>query len=663
MQPSKISVVELFEHREQYLIPLFQRGYVWTLADQIQPLWEDLADRMDALSEHRENAQKVGGAEKLAALQKHFLGAIVVGSPDSSNNENVPTREVIDGQQRITTFQLMLIALRDLASALNDEGLDHDLRILTSNAGNYRSKSDRLKVYPTNAGREEMLLLANAGSFKSVATIFPVKGPNKESVQRPLMVQAYMFFYCMLKCLLQGKRFDDPAQGEDGEGVQILAHAVSRSIERDGVPKTAFDDLPLDLAAARLLIETLERCFQIMRLQLDSEDDPQIIFETLNARGARLLPSDLIRNFVFLRAARSKQAYDVDELYNAYWKEFDEKPDVRSGQKGTKFWRKEERQGRFTSSRLDLLLYHYVSLRKCEDIKVGHVFEEFKQWWENSAGVIGDELARITALAKFFETFVAPDQDTRFGLFCRRIRLLDTATLTPLVFHLLEHNGPTEPDFLQAIRDLESYLVRRFICGFTPKGYNRIFLNRVLGEMVIEGQANAATLRAKLLELKGDSQKWPDDTQFKSSWIYHRLYQGSSTKKVRAVLEGLELQARTSIQEFIPRLETLSVEHVMPQKWTPERYPIKLGSAEAETRKQLIHSIGNLTLVTPGFNSSLSNEAFNVKRPEIAHNSSLLLNAYFQQPPFGDIWDEAAIVARAETLLPLALKAWPYPTA
>ena len=69
-------------------------------------------------------------------------------------------------------------------------------------------------------------------------------------------------------------------------------------------------------------------------------------------------------------------------LYENYWREFDEKTDPGSGAKGAKFWKAEERQGRLKNSRLDLLLYHYVGLRKREDLKVAHVFEEFKGWWE-----------------------------------------------------------------------------------------------------------------------------------------------------------------------------------------------------------------------------------------------------------------------------------------
>ncbi len=105
MRPDKLSVPYLFQKSEQYMIPLFQRGYVWTLRDQILPLWEDLIDRMDALTEFKNNSAKVG-SKKLKTWRKHFLGTVVVGEAKGGGREAVPAREVIDGQQRITTALL-----------------------------------------------------------------------------------------------------------------------------------------------------------------------------------------------------------------------------------------------------------------------------------------------------------------------------------------------------------------------------------------------------------------------------------------------------------------------------------------------------------------------------------------------------------------------------
>lgn len=658
MRPSKNSVTDLFTERAQYLIPLFQRGYVWTLTDQIQPLWEDIVDRMDAMREHKANAAMVGGANKLKPLRRHFLGTVVVGGLKGASSEAVGGREVIDGQQRITTLQILLLAFRDLVKPLDDPGLNDDLALLTHNRGRYRDASYQLKVWPTNVGRDVMAALGTLGNVDAVCERYPAKSGDKAKLERPPMVQAYLFFHAMLAAHLRGNRFDDPAPDNKPGEDRTIAQWVIRSIDRDNKVVSPGEGSPLVAERGFELLDALREGFQIMSLELDDEDDPQIIFETLNARGAPLLPSDLIRNFVFLQASRRGEP--VDELYRQGWQHFDEKPDHGAAAKGAKFWKQEERQGRLKNSRLDLLMYHYIGLRKCEDIKVAHVFNEFKDWWDDAERVTAEELGRITRLARHFETFLVPEQNSRFGLFCRRLKLLDVSTVTPLVFYLLEHHKPDSPDFVQAITDIESWLIRRFVCGYTTKGYNRIFLNRLLGEMVAEQRSDAATLRAKMLALEGESQVWPDDNAFREAWISRALYQGRNTSKVRAILEALELAQRGSKQEGLALPDGLTVEHVLPQKWTPANWPIGQDDRDSRTkRERLLHSIGNLTLVTQSFNSALSNASFAEKRPEIVTTSLLMLNTHFQKFGESDAWDEGRIEARAKDMLPLAVKLWP----
>ena len=554
----------------------------------------------------------------------------------------------------------MLLALRDIIMREGDAALCEDVGLLTFNKGSYRNKSDHLKVWPTNVGRDVLQVLMETGSFSEVCKRFPAKGPGREKIDRPLMVQAYLYFSAMLECFARGKRFDDPMPDTEFEDDHTLTRAVIRSIEKDNVVEVPFGELAVDLDPVRLLLNALQTAFQVMRLQLGAEDDPQIIFETLNARGAPLQPSDLIRNFLFLRASRNRE--NVDALYEQYWRAFDEKIEPGASGKGAKFWKKEERQGRLKTSRLDLLLYHYVGLRKKEAIKVAHVFEEFKTWWESDERNTDRELLRLSKLAEHFEICLAPDQKTRFGLFCRRMQLLDTSTQTPLLFHLLENHAPDDQEFVAMLDDIELYFVRRFVCGLTTKSYNRIFLDRLLSELVNEGKADAATLRKKLLALEGESQKWPDDDSFKIAWSHRQLYEGRSTRKVRAILEALEFSLRTSKQEFLPELDSLSVEHVLPQSWEQEKWPLSVVSAETIVKRlRLLHSIGNLTLVTSGFNSSLSNDAFKAKRPEIVANSSLMLNSYFQQFANDYDWGEGAIVDRADSLFERARTIWSYP--
>ncbi|EOZ2999380.1 hypothetical protein APA66_32520 [Pseudomonas aeruginosa] len=656
MRPDKKTVTELFNDRQQYLIPLFQRGYVWSLNEQVQPLWEDLIDRLEAIVQHRADAQAVG-AGKLRPLRRHFLGTVVIGSLKGGSSDAVGNRDVIDGQQRITTLQILLLAFRDLVAPLGDDALSYDLKPLTQNIGKYRQASDTLKVLPTNVGRDVMQALAELGSVEKICERFPAK-VGRQHQERPAMVRAYLFFHAMVACHLRGLRYDDPLPGAAADDDTRVVDVVMNSIDSDNQLKLPGAELPLDAERGHTLLAALREGFQIMSLELEDEDDPQIIFETLNARGAPLLPSDLIRNFIFLHATRNGE--DVDELYREGWQHFDETVDTSTG-KGAKFWKQQERQGRLKNSRLDLLLYHYVGMRKCEDLKVAHVFNEFKDWWQDEPRETQRELARITHLAGYFQTFMVPGQASRFDLFCRRLKLLDVSTVTPLVLYLLEHHKPDSAELLQAIGDLESYLVRRFICGYTTKSYNRTFLNRLLAEMVREQKTDAATLRSKLLSLQGESQCWPDDETFARNWCHRRLYQGRNTGKVRAVLEALELTMRGSKQESLVLPDGLTVEHVLPQKWQTN-WPLADDTPEnQEKRNRLLHSIGNLTLVTQAFNSALSNEPFAVKRQEIVTTSLLMLNTHFQRYDDNDAWDEDEIVSRADSLFAYALKIWPLP--
>lgn len=99
--------------------------------------------------------------------------------------------------------------------------------------------------------------------------------------------------------------------------------------------------------------------------------------------------------------------------------------------------------------------------------------------------------------------------------------------------------------------------------------------------MIAEGSVEPDQVRAKLLALDGESQLWPDDAAFADAWEHNQLYQGASTRKVRAVLEALEIGMRSYKQEFLPKLETLSVEHFLPQKAEAGDYPLAFDTSEA----------------------------------------------------------------------------------
>lgn len=602
MQPGKTSATLLFNAPIQYVIPVFQRGYVWTLEKQVAPLWADVEDRALCMLERRRLQQTPGGSH-LAPLQKHFLGSVVL-TPVINSFGRVNAYEVIDGQQRTTTLHLLLLAFKHAAVAHGElQGVARMLEGLVRNPGPYSVESDHHKVWPTKAGRAEMGFLDNVASAQAVCQEFPaVEGRRR--YERPLMVEAYLYLHQAILSFLRGKAADDP---ENEETDRTVSDRLIHSVRRDNRPWTPCEDQPILAERAECLFMALQDAVQIMTLTLEGEDDPQVIFETLNARGEPLLASDLIRNFVFLDAARNQLA--VDKLYAQYWQNFDEQQDSKNKTTANRYWREKERQGRITYPRIDLFFYHLTVLRRGEETKVSHVFQGFKEWWQREERNLEAELARIVEAARLFRELLSPEETGHLAEFARLIKLLDVSTLTPVYLFLREHYADDDEDLKQALRDLSSYVVRRAVCGYTTKNYNRVFLR--LLELLKEATHPAAVLRKYLNELGGHSQCWPTDDQFREAWMYRPVYQELRPAKTAAILRALEVASRNAKHDpmQVPTVEHLTVEHVLPQSWELSDYDdLEFEDVEARARRnRLLHTFGNLTLLTQSLNSSVSN--------------------------------------------------------
>ncbi len=175
-------------------------------------------------------------------------------------------------------------------------------------------------------------------------------------------------------------------------------------------------------------------------------------------------------------------------------------------------------------------------------------------------------------------------------------------------------------------------------------------------------------MRHELLSLEGDSTVWPNDETFRRNLVYEPLYDSIGPRRVRLVLTVLELASRTPRQEALPLSigNALTVEHVMPQGFKPEEWPHPeqetIDRKEQESRRwTLLHSLGNLTLLTQPLNSEVSNGPFRTKRPEMTKQSLLILNSYFQRFSDSDVWNEDRIIERGNRLAESALRVWEYP--
>lgn len=646
METKSVTIKKLFTAERRFLIPIFQRGYVWTRIGQWEPLWRDVFDQ--ALIVRRELARPS------KHVRRHFLGAIVIGE-DENRLMRVSSSSVIDGQQRLTTLQVLLAALRDEVSPLNNHSLTRQLLRLTDNEGEWQNPDERFKIWPTNAYQDDFRRLMTSGSPEELATHYPQQRYRKKLIPtRPPLVDAYLYFTSVIGSYLRGA-----------------------NDWNEEVPS----DAPKQEERALELLEAVQSFLQIVTIELGADDDPQVIFETLNARGVDLEPSDLIRNFVFLYAQRHDE--DPNDLYSKYWKTFDETSIPGTSQK---WWREKERQGRLFRERLDLFCFHYVTYRINREIKIGHLFQEFRDWWESgdavfeesgdvddetsSARIASVELSRFERLSHEFRGLITPDRTTRFGVFASRLKRLDTTTVYPLILWLAENRKDIPASELAAmLTDIESYLVRRAVCGLTNKNYNQIFLT-LMRKLRRRGRPEHQALRSELASLSGESSLWPDDLRFGEALLYNPLYLQLGSAKTQMILEALEEASEDPRSERVIH-GALSIEHVLPQSADPADWPypadssptneMSSGDQWAAVRQTLLHSLGNLTLLTQLLNSSVGKGPFSRKRPAITETSKLALNTYFQRLGDPQTWNERTIVERSRVLAGLACRVWPHP--
>jgi hypothetical protein len=209
---------------------------------------------------------------------------------------------------------------------------------------------------------------------------------------------------------------------------------------------------------------------------------------------------------------------------------------------------------------------------------------------------------------------------------------------------------------------IESFLMRRMICGLTPKNYNRLFVD-LIRHVEKSADVSLESVAAFLTRGTGDSVRFPSDEEFAIAAAALPLYGRLAHYKVRAILEALDNFAYHSKSEPQALPPGLEIEHVLPRSWE-SHWPLSFaadGSASTAARRAaLVNTLGNLTLITGSLNPSLSNSAWAVKRPELLKFSKLNLTRYFHGKE-AEIWDEAAIEARTQVLSQQLVAIWPAP--
>ena len=615
---------QIFDGTISFQIPLFQRPYVWNKEKNWEPLWEDIQGLLDYELQYGRH-------------RKHFLGAVVLEQLKNVAG-SIETHQVIDGQQRFTTLQLIMLAARDLAKGLdNEKYYDRFNDLVTNKASKVDYDHEKYKVWPTNRDREAFKALHESGAVEkdpyADLTLEMLFSGQLTEPATSNMTQGYLYFCKQLRGWLS-RQFDEIDESNEeikpSERLNVLWRVISGGL-------------------------------QVVVINLDDDDESQVIFETLNARGTQLLPADLVKNYLFRKAQAESQ--NIEDLHKRHWSTFD-----------GDFWRTEVTQGRAKRPRIDLFLQHYLTLMMREEVRPAHLFESFKDYVETQQTLVGLPEEQLKALSRYslaFKTFAEPPARSRLATFLKRLEAIDTATVYPLLLLASDQLLPSQQrEFDQFLTVLESFLVRRMVCGLTSKNYNRLFLE-VIKTLDREGSLTANALRSILQSNDGDSVRFPTDQEFEASILNRAVYQALAQYKIRAVLEAIDQNQADLKSENLELPNDLTIEHVMPVKWAPN-WPIPeehLTDPEAklkfiQQRDDAVHTLGNLTLITGSLNPSLSNGSWQKKRPELAKYSKLNLNRYFYpvyegEDPLAE-WNENAITRRGELLFESARKVWPF---
>lgn len=617
MEANTRQLEAIFDPNVFFQVPLFQRPYVWNEADNWEPLWEDIQALLDR--------QLRTGKSKA-----HFLGAIVLEQlPHPAGS--IETRQVIDGQQRFTTLQLFLLAARNLAAEYNlARYSDRFSGLVENDESRVEVREEKFKLWPTNSDRAAFQAVHACKSlcdFQAALQADPTLTGNS-------LVGAYRYFHYRLSEWLKGDLDDRD------DLVSLSGKTITDRFET--------------------LWQVVKGGLQLVVINLSADDEAQVIFETLNARGTDLLPADLIKNYLFRKALT--QEADVEALYAEYWKRFE-----------SEFWREEVKQGRLKRPRIDLFVNHYLTLMMREEVKSAHLFNAFKAFVDDAADRQPKDAAghikQLAGYADAFQKFYHPAKHLRLARFMKLLDAIDTATVFPFLLYahaeLLPHN---QGEFDKLLAVLESFLMRRLITNWTSKNYNRLFVD-LISAVEKREDLTAKAVADHLTKGSGASTKFPSDEELRVFIFEQPLYGRIAQSKVRAVLEALESESQSSRSPSLPLTEKLTIEHIMPQTWQPH-WPLPPASkidsvAELNANKKreiALNTLGNLTLITGTFNSSLQNAAWISKKPELLKYGKLNLTQYFHEPDASE-WNEEAIEKRTEHLFQKLLKIWPYPEA
>lgn len=509
-------------------------------------------------------------------IPAHFIGSVVYIEQGLYQVSGISPLLVIDGQQRLTTAMLLLEALsRHLGE---EEVMDGFSAMKLRNyylLNPYESGERGFKLLLSQTDRDSLLALIRQKTL-----------PDNCSLR---IKENFEFFY-----------------------------------EQIGKLRGNFTALCQGLSKLLIVDVALNR----------GQDNPQLIFESMNSTGKALSQADLVRNYVLMGLEPELQT----QLYNDYWRPME----LAFGQKGY-------------SDYFDSFMRNYLTVKTGEIPRIGDVYEAFKRY-ARKRGVMDSGMEALVAdIRRFADYFCAMaldgEKDKILKMAFQDLRELKVDAAWPfllVLYHDYKQGILSPAEFLSAIHLIESYIFRRAVCAIPTNSFTKTFATFY---KVLDKERYLESIQAHLLNLPS-YRCFPDNWEFQSQLKRRDLYNFRNRSYWLRRIENYGRKERISVDEY-------TIEHIMPQNrnlsaaWRKD-----LGEGWQRVHTKYLHTLGNLTLT--GYNSRYSDRAFAKKRDIEGgfKESPLRLNAGLGHC---EKWDRAAIQKRADRLAEMAIEVWAIP--
>lgn len=556
MKANEASLLKLLDGTKQFIIPTYQRTYSrWP--KQCQQLWSDIV--------------KVGNDSR---VNTHFIGGIVHIGEAVTTMTWVTKVSVIDGQQRLTTTSLIILALSQVYWELGDEKTQK--KLINVHILNPEEDGDnKYKLLPTKLDRELYIKL--------------IEGISVDEYADSNIVANYRYF-------LEQIRWQK-------DNIEYIHQWIG---------KLFIVDISLDR----------------------TQDNPQLIFESMNSTGLALSKAELIKNYLLMDIEPQKQT----ELYNKYWYPMDKV--LENNQ-----------------TLYDAFVRDYLTFKD----PIGSIptfwwlYDEFKLFLKDS-NMSAEELLKdmheiFQLYAKF--TLLSTESDEEIYNALVDIDKLKVNVVYPFLIELFQDynsNKIAKEHLLKILQQIESYVFRRAICGIPTPSLSKTFatVKRFIDKS--SSQAYFESFTAYLLGL--DSYRvFPRDEVFAIDLKTKDVYNFRSNKYLLEKLENYGKKEKINVSNY-------SIEHIMPQnKNMSDEWKKELWDNRKDIHTKYLNTLWNLTLT--GYNSEYSDRAFMVKKTmewKWFNYSPVWLNGMLKDM---EVWNENHILQRADILTNLAQKVRP----